>query len=274
MASKQRDDFDYDLVRVGDCFIDMAYGREVEDRALAKFDTWSDKMAGAIVLSLRDDGRFAILDGGHRLTKYRMMHGDDAQMRALIYIDLTVAEEADLWSGFNRDRKKTQPSEEFKSDLTALRPDAIEIQSILDSLGLHFAARGASKENAIEGIETVRKLHRDYGTNSVREILRTLRDSMGTGEGAIQAMIIKGLASFATRYYGLPTFDKARLEMILTTHSAAQIKSLASTIRSASGNADMTSCIGMALLQLYNHGLRRQQLPPWQATVVPKAKAA
>lgn len=267
----QREDFDFDYVRVGDCFIDMAYGREVDDRALEKFDTWDDKMVGAISLSLRNDGRYAILDGGHRLTKYRMLHGDDAQMRALIYIDLTLEAEASIWSGLNRNRKKTTPAEEFHADLAAKYPDALEIQSILDSLGLHFHGRGLPKEAAIEGVETVRRIYRNYGTNSLREILLTLRDSMGSGEGAIQAGVITGLAAFSTRYYGLPMFEKTRLEEVLSTHSPAQIKSLAATIRSASGKADMASCIGMAILQMYNHGLRRKQLPPWQATAIAKA---
>lgn len=261
----RRHDFDMDFIRIGDCFIDMTYGREavITDETL---EPWNLKKRGSIIVSLCDDGRFAILDGGHRWTKSRMLYGDDAQIPAQIFIDLSIEEEADLWTGYNRARKKTTPAEDFHADLAKRDPEALAVQAILDRLGLHFHGKGQPKENAIDGIETTRKLYRTYGANSLTMILTILRDSMGTGEGAIQSAVMKGLNAFLTRYIDSPRFDRAHLEATLATHSAAQIKAKGGELRAALNSGDSATSIGMAIHQFYNASSKMgKKLPPWQA---------
>lgn len=263
----ERHDFDMDFIRIGDCFIDMTYGREavITETTL---EPWNLKKRGNIIVSLRDDGRFAILDGGHRWTKSRKMYGDDAKIPAQIFIDLSVEEEADLWTGYNRARKKTTPAEDFRADLAKRDLEALSVQAILDRLGLHFHGKGEPRDNAIEGIETTRRIYRDYGANSLTMILTILRDSMGTGQGAIQSAVMLGLNAFLLRYIDSPRFDRAHLEATLATHSPAQIKAKGAEIRAAIGTGNTASTIGMAIHQFYNATRRTGKLPPWQQTKV------
>lgn len=264
---EERHDFDMDFIRIGDCFIDMTYGREAVITS-STLEPWNLKKRGSIIVSLRDDGRFAILDGGHRWTKSRMLYGDDAKIPAQIFIDLKVEDEADLWTGYNRARKKTTPAEDFHADIAKRDPEALEIQAILDRLGLHFYGKGMSRDNAIEGIETTRKLYREHGANSLTMLLTILRDSMGTGQGAIQGAVMVGLNAFLMRYIDSKYYDRGHLEATLATHSAAQIKAKGAEIRAAIGGGNTATSIGRAIHQFYNASRRKGKLPPWQQTLV------
>lgn len=255
-----------DEVRVGDIFLDETYGRPPRTEHLEKITKeWQRDLVGVVYLSLRPDGRYAVLDGNHRVMACRINEGDEATIPAHIYIDLSLEEEALYFHDFNRKRKALRPEDEFKAALVAGDPEATEINKIVESLGLHIGGTGmGDREGFVNGVRALEDVYQSHGANGLREVLLTMRDSMGTGPSAIQATILRGLAQFAARYYALPQFDRAHLLEVLSTHSPAQLKGLAHTIRAASGSLQMNTAIGMAILQLYNSSKKRGQLPPWQ----------
>ena len=260
-----------DDVRVGDIFLDETYGRPPRTTHLETMAReWNRDLVGVVYLSMRDDGKFAVLDGNHRVMACRIAEGDDATIPAYIYMDLTIEEEALYFHDFNRKRKALFPEDEFKAALVAGDHEALAINAVVESLGLHIGGvrvGGGTSEGFVSGIRALQAVYQSHGENGLREVLLTLRDSMGTGPSAIQATIVRGLALFAARYYEMESFDRSRLLAVLSTHSPAQLKSLAMNIRAGSPTIDAATSIGMAILQVYNHGLRGHLLPPWQSNV-------
>lgn len=260
-------------VRISETFLDETYGRVPKPRDVEKLvREWDREKVGVIYLSLRDDGRFAVIDGNHRISALRVIHGEDAVIRALVFIDKTVQEEAYLYNGFNRDRKRQTPGQLFKSRLAELEPAAVDIHQIVTSLGLDIAFDGVTADKKIKAVGALDSIYRRHGGSILRDVVLTLRNTMGDGEGALQAHVMLGLAAFLERYRYLLDFDPARLYAILSTHSPAQIKQLSHTIRAGSDlTVDSYGATGMAILQIYNKGLRSKQLPAWQGGVVGEA---
>lgn len=250
-------------VRVGDCFLDQSYSRPLNERHIEMLASeWNDKAAGVIYVSMREDGRFAILDGAHRTAAYRSLNGDDATLPAKVYIDLSPREEAALWSDYNKKRRQPSPADVFRADLAAEDQEAVEINAILETIGLHFSLDQGPRDKGIQAIGTVRKMYRQYNASMVARVLAIISVSQGDGQGAIQGFMLSGLAAFMDRYRQHQNYDDDRLLSVLTTNSPAQIRSLAHTIR-ASSPVSSENAIGMAILQIYNKGMRNKTLPPW-----------
>lgn len=253
-----------DDVRVGDCFLDPAYSRPLNDRHAEMIASeWKDNSAGVIYVSMRDDGRFAVLDGAHRVAAYRSLHGDDARLPAKIYIDLSPREEAALWSDYNKKRRAPTPADVFRSDLAAGDQEALAINNILETLDLHFSLDQGPKDKGIQAISAVRKMYRQYNAAMVVRVLGIISAAQGDGQGAIQGFMINGLAAFMDRYRQHQDYNEDHLLGVLNTHSPAQIRSLAHTI-CATTPTSAESAIGMAILEVYNRGMRKKALPPWQ----------
>ena len=255
-----------DDVRVGDIFLDDAYGRGCVPAHLARLiREWDRTRVGAVYLSLRPDGSLACLDGWHRVCAARTVEGEDTTLPARVYIDLTVQEEAGLFTSFNKDRKALKPGELFRSRLACGEPEAIAIDTIVRSAGLRVSLDGSPGAGMIQAVSALDSVYTRHGGSALRMVLNILKDAMGTGDGAIQGSVMQGLAEFLLRYRD--ECDVDRLQMVLSNTSNPKLIGMANYIRSVSLGADMRTALGQGILQLYNTGLRRNQLPEWKRFV-------
>src|SRR3990167_8375127 len=84
-------------------FVDPRYGRPLNQKAIEMLSAnWSRQRAGVIYLSYRTSGMYASLDGAHRRFACEEAEGPEATLSALVFIDLTLEEEAELFLAFNR----------------------------------------------------------------------------------------------------------------------------------------------------------------------------
>ena len=252
-----------DDVRVGDIFMDDAYGRPLREGHLDRLTrAWDRSRAGVLYLSMRSDGSFACLDGWHRCCACRAVEGDEAALPARVYFDLDLRAEAALFAAFNKDRAAVKPGELFRSRMAAGEPAALEIHKIVTELGLSLSYTGKPSANTIQAISSIESVYSKYGGKMLRDVLLTLRNCMGDGAGAIQSSVIKGLAQFVIRYAA--EMDMARLYAVLSANSTPRLVGMANSIRSIMPGTQMEVGVGMAILQLYNTGLKSKHLPPWQ----------
>lgn len=159
-------------VDIKNCFADSTYAREFRTsharQILKEFD-WN--IIGKPIVSKRKDGRYAILDGQHRIwainqrmEKY-IATDDDAyfspEQEILISVemheDLTLDEEARIHTAWNIGQSKMTQLDIFKSEVVGKLPDAIAIRQMLDR---HEVTLGSqAKKGNLSCIQTVRKLH-------------------------------------------------------------------------------------------------------------------
>lgn len=252
-----------DDVKVKDIFVDMMYGRDLNPSKLQSIIATFDRQAiGVVYLSLRDDGRFACLDGWHRVCATKAVEGNDATIPARIYIDLSAEREAELFNQFNRDRTRLSPNQLFKSRLAAGEAQATAIHEVATSLGLQIATGGSGggKSKKIRNVATIDYVYSNYGESVLREILTLIRDTMGTEGTMFSTGLMKGLGAFLVRYGH--EIDRERLVRVLESMSLYRLQGAAQQLSLTSGVSQEMG-FGMAVAQMYNKGLRNK-LGDWQ----------
>ena len=249
-------------VRVGDIILDDSYGRPLSGRNVENLmGKWDRRKVGVIYVSLRSDGRYACLDGWHRVTACRAVEGEDATMPSRVYIDLTIPEEAALFTSFNRDRRALSAGELFRSRLAANEKQAHDIYAIVRDIGLDISFDGRDGEGLIQGVATLDHIYRMYGGDMLREVYLTMSGTMGNDSSSLSADVAKGLAAFLVRYGD--TADRTKLHDILATNTARRLKMHAQGIRVENPGMTPGIAVGIALLRLYNEANKKKRLGPW-----------
>src|SRR5262245_48240759 len=158
--------------------------------------TFDAKKLGVIMLSMRDDGRYAILDGNHRaqLAQRRGI----THMAARVFIDLTYHQEAELYEAFNTVNRPT-PLDKFRSRLERRELQATEIDGILRKHGMHVGVDDRSK-TAVLAVIALDKTYTDLGPAGLYEVVNILHRAWGTEPTAWSGRIISALRQFWMRY--------------------------------------------------------------------------
>lgn len=245
-----------DWVPVSKMFVDKYARPASEDRIVAMIRSgFSADKLGCIMLSMRDDGRFAIIDGNHRVQVSRRM--GITLMLARVFIDLTYEQEAELFVAFNSVNRPTA-LDRFRARLEAGEPQAHEIAEILRKHGMTVAINGRAL-GAVGAVSALDKLYREQGPTGVYDIVNILHRAWGNAPRAWVTDMVSGMRMFWLRYHD--EVDRTLLverlrvvtpEIVLGHAGVGQIK--------APNNG---SLVGRQLVETYNRGLRRNRLSEW-----------
>lgn len=200
-------------VPVDKMFVDFryrpgGYARPLNSKRLSKLIAEFDRQAmGILLLSLRNDGTFAIIDGQHR--REAAMAKGITGLDAYVYIDLTVEDEARLYRKFG-DYLKQTARDKFLASLVERQPEAVAINRLLEEQGLHVA-QSTNNTNGVAAVEALINVTRQQGPHILRETLKLLHDSFGGEPRAYIGSAIKGAAMFLDRHLLSQNFKRARL---------------------------------------------------------------
>lgn len=105
-------------------------------------DTWNIKKCGALTVSFRD-GKYWVIDGQHRLEILKKLGFKSAACDVLL--DLSIEEEASLFSTQNENVNTLKASEKMRADLVAKQEYAIKLQKACDDFNLTIVERDKNK---------------------------------------------------------------------------------------------------------------------------------
>ena len=260
-------------VPISACFLDPSYGRPATAAGLAKLRRrWNTRGLGTIYLSLRADGRYAILDGNHRLTIAR--EKGVTHVPARVYIDLTPEEEAELFVLFNT-QTTAGKIDSFRAMVAAGDDRALAVIEIVGRHGfklpLEHARAQVNQAGYIAATAAVLRIAERDGLAILDQTIAVLVEAWGretriddrTGlRRAITRESLDGVARFLTRYAKDPRFDRHRLVWKLQDTPPAQVERAAAIIRRQTGFGQSQS-YALAVLDVYNHALKTNRLPAW-----------
>lgn len=178
-------------IRLGDLFIDPAYQRDldrarVERYAQAGFD---QSLFQPLVVSLRADGRIAVIDGSHRHALVVMLGwDDDKRIPCVVMTGLTLVEEAELFVQLQRQRRPLSAYDLFKADLTSRDPEAVSMQAVLQELGLRAVNKNSLAPDGLRAVHSARTTLKFNGADTLRWVLQV-------GLGAWPHDLIHGLSA-------------------------------------------------------------------------------
>ena len=234
---------------------------------------WHLPAVGTLYLSqrrpntARDPVMYAILDGRHRVAAAEKK--GIAALPALIYTDLSYAEEAELYVQFATVNQQGA-LDRFRARLEAGDPAALHLKELVETetpmkLPLNMILGGSG--GYLNAVFTVERISHDFGLNILVETFRVIKEVWGNLDRAWSARFLLGVSSFLIRYEAYRGYDRARLISQLQQLTPESLIARAHLLASTTGRHDARSSLGMAILEHYNNQLRANQLPPWSSRV-------
>lgn len=243
-------------VPISKLFVDR-YGRPVSDHAINKMmrGGFKPNSLGTIMLSLREDGRYAILDGNHR-TQYARKWGV-LRMHARVFIDKTYEEEAALFADFNSTNRPTA-LDRFRARLEAGDEIAHDIQRILARHSLTIGIDGQG-HGTVQSVGAIDKVYSELGPLGLDRVVEILHGAWGYERKAWVQPMVEGMRQFWARYGEECDIPRLIGQMKLLTPEQILAQAGLVALRTASPG----TLIGMTLVDRYNRGLRSRRLPDW-----------
>lgn len=250
-------------IKASDTFVDMSYGRTLDlwqVRRIAEHFTWLG--FGRPVASARKDGRYALLDGQHRIRAAQKVYGDDVLIPVVTHFDLTPQQEAAGWDDLNN-FKARKPFEKLRAAYAADKPDAVQLVDFMRRSGIRIYGidtEAASDKNAFMAVNlAVKYQKRDWDT--FKKTIETLKTVWEEQPAWLSSPPIQGV--FRILYAYKAEVDYGRLVDVLARRLPSHLVREANNIRGAITAVTPETAAARTVLVWYNNRLtQRKRLDP------------
>ncbi len=255
---------------VGSLVIDSAYQRPVNERTVSKIVRLFDPdLLGAFLVSRRDSGTEVLLDGQQRREGLLRLHYGDQRVPCVVYHGLSLEREAEIFHQFNVQRTKLGAFDEYRAALVAKDPTALEVQAVIDRVGLRVV-RGGEDAFGVQAIASCMTIVKNTSPAVLQLALSTAKRSWANeyGQKAFQGEIIIGLALVFARYKSRISMERMLKQMATVDPSQLVVKGR--VIKSELGGSTAGNRGASVLAELiharYNRGMRNhaKMLPPFE----------
>jgi hypothetical protein len=254
-------------VKVKDLYIDMQYQREPNVNKVSKIArNFNPDALGVIICSLREDGKVAVIDGGHRVAALNLMGMTDLCVKALVYIDLTIEEEAKIFTLMNDNRTKPKTADLFKAEVIANDSKSLGLHNLMTSLGL--VASNAPGNNKIRCIGTLKEVYNGAGFYHTKLALESLKTSFGDHSSSFNADAITAIAIISKRY-GDKIDKKLLIKSLQRFENIDALINKAKSIMSISKTSMKYSTLPFIIVESYNFKLKSNRINTFDMTVHP-----
>lgn len=218
------------LIPLGDLFVDEAYQRPLTSFVEKVTRDYNPALVGTLIVSEREGGRMAVIDGQTRMEGMR--RNDEVVAPCLVYHDLSQADEAALFRDMQTQRRGMATYLRFRAALVARDPEAIAIQQIVTEAGFDLGvALTATTIQAIAALETVFRSSPDLLRRVMTIIAAAWPDP--TTDYRTSAEVIRGLSLFLRKEKRI---DEARLIDRLSGVTPQTLRHRANALKEGSGS--------------------------------------
>ena len=246
------------------------YARPLNPRRVKALEAdWDEQSIGVILLSMREDGNAAVIDGRHRA--HVAASKGRTSLPALVYIDLTIEDEARLYRRFGEVLSQSA-RDRFLAALIEGDPLARDVNAILIKNRLHVSP-GGQVAGGIQAVNALMSVAKQQGLIVLDESLALLYNAFGVEPKAYTSDLILGTALFTDRYRDAPAYRRryANFSDRLASGGLTTWRAKIATFR-AGGNQPGNAA-GQSLLAIFNGG-RGEKLSPWlERSYTPEQKA-
>lgn len=243
--------------------LDTKYQRDVSAPWVSDHLPFNPQQAGAIVLSARAGGPYCI-DGGHRLALARA--SDVRDIPALVIDGLTQADEARLFTRYQRERRNLTSYALFRADQVAGDEPTLALVRVVHKAGFTLERKGGP--NNITAIDSLRYIQRLGGEDLLGRTLDAIKGVWFGEEKALSGQILKGVAIFLRSAGQQPSFRRERFERVMNSLAPSKVIRLAMGIANKRSSANVGPAnVAEALHENYNKSLAKGELPLGPLTI-------
>ena len=233
-----------------------------ESQVVKLMRIWNDDSVGVFTLSLRSDGAYYILNGQHRHEALLRAGRGRESFPAEIHEGLSLREELQVCKELNANQKSWTAVDFFKMDKELGRPEAIELEGIVNKYGLELNLIDGRREGGkLSAIGALRKIYSQYQPGTLDDVLMILTKSFGTQEG-FTGEVMLGITSFLAIYRDDPNYSHSELIRSLSTATPSRIEAEGKEARKLLG-LRASEGVAYQALRAYNHRKKSRRLPEW-----------
>lgn len=197
-------------------------------------------LVGTLTLSKRSSGKYALIDGQTRAEGMKR-NGIDAWV-AVVYYDLSLEREAELFALFQTERRAMTSSDRFNAQVVAKDPHALAIVEVLKPLGF-FVENNNAEPGALKAIGAIEYVYHGAAVGMAAKATQDpelLRDTLEVIRGAWPRLpdtaksrvIIQGVGYFLAT---TDNVDLERLTLRLSKLSPSALAKRAEALREGEG---------------------------------------
>lgn len=190
-------------VDLEDLVVDNRYQRPVSEARASRYAVeWNQALAGLITVSCRPDNTYAILDGQHRARAAMIRRM--TKVWCEVFFDLTPQQEAYIFRERNKQRVATSSLDDYRAAITAGDPQALRVQGVLDTLGVHVGNYGKQPDTyaAVAALMTLD----NWGV--LKETLTLIRTAWPSQARAKEKPVLLGVGMFVWNFKGQIDHDR------------------------------------------------------------------
>lgn len=247
------------IVRLDTLRMDYSYQRDPKlsmTKVRRMIADWSPLAANTLIVNIRANGVPYCVDGGHRVIAMELL--DIAQWACWVFHDLTVKEEADIWNKVNGNRTTPRPFQLYRSLLTAQNPLALQVQQVLDQVGIRVV-KSSDSPNTLAAISSVMQIADRLGPNHLTATLNFLRLSWPNDPETTGSGLLMGGSDFLNRYADFPHLARDAQRKLSKFTSVEILQWARGKQRLESGHK--WASVSEAFYNHYNRGRRTGMLP-------------
>jgi hypothetical protein len=246
--------FTLEMVGLPSLFMDERYQRPVDESWVQKniVDQYDPGQIGALDVSARASGEYAVLDGGRRWTGLSIIGTKTAP--CCVHYGMSVADEARFFYKKNKDRQNVHPYYQIRARIVMGERKARRINKIVSECGyrLYIASSTENDIPAIGAVERAFEMSSIAREESLTPTLTTMRRCFLGRDKGTDGQIIRGLSRFFQNYYD-DEIDLDTLDKLLTEIGPSLLIGRAQDqLASGRGGGSHAAAIARILLDLYN----------------------
>ena len=151
---------------------------------------------GVLVVSHREDGTYAVLDGQHRLTALRRLGYDAAN--CIVLEGMTIQQEADYFRRQNENKQSLRINDTFNASLWAEDAESLRIKELMDKYGFRHGKSG--QPMCICAIGALQRILRRFGDRTLELTLACIAATWPHDSTILRGEMLAGLGEFWRRY--------------------------------------------------------------------------
>lgn len=250
--------------------LDNKYQRDTSASWVNDHLPFNAQQCGAIVLSSRAGGPYCV-DGGHRIALARA--DGVSHINAFVIEGLTQADEARLFTRYQRERRNLSAYALFRADVVSGDPDTLALVRVVHNAG--FTLERGGGVNNITAIDSLRVIQQLGGDDLLARTL-ALVDRFWLGESkSLSGQVLRGLAVFLKSAGQQPSFSRERMESVMEALAPSKVIRLAAGIADKRRSSSVSpSDVAQAIYEHYQKSLTKNELPLGPLTIGDKRRAA
>lgn len=221
---------------------------------------------GTPCISDRGRGRYAIIDGQHRIAALRISGWTNEEILCEVFTGLSLADEAAMFR-LRNNTAKPQYLDKFRVKLVEGDASALAVMDILRKYKWLLPGQEGDAEGRFMAVYSLERIYNvdkaGQNKNVAEKTVAVLTKAWGHTDATVDGRLVDGLGRFLLRYGDAVDIENLA-EKLTKSGTATSLLGKARTLRSLL-NVTMSDAIAEILVEIYNKRKGPNALPPWRS---------